>query len=103
MEKKNGFDLEDLIEQVDVFQKQREWETLASISRENLELRKRIDRIHRTYDQMITLMDITKQAIQFLQRSIESLESIRLDAEKEWLAFRGITVENAKYSRIGFI
>lgn len=103
MNKSQDLNLEELIEQVDTFYRQQELETLAIITKENLMLRRKIDRMQQTYDNMVVLMDMTQQALQVLERSISNFQEGQLGAEKEWLAFRGIIVQAARPCKIGFI
>lgn len=103
MDDTQNINLDELIREVDTFHRQEERETLVAITRENLLLQREIHQLQQKYDNMIVLIDITKDVLQTLEKAILALKDNRLVAEKEWLAFRGIQVQGATYSRMGFI
>ena len=93
------FTIDSLIQRVEEMQRRGQLDTIERLTVENSLLQHLIHQYQRQWSATIDLLEKTHQALLSLQKAIEHYVGDGIAAERDWLAFWGITRECTERSR----
>ena len=98
-----SLNIEELITRVEIFQEQQELEVLARLNAENSWLQRKLVEAERFDTNIQKLLEEVCETLEFIKAILSKYLDGVLRAEKEWLLFWGIKIEEASYYYLSYI